>query len=422
MGSGEIVQVTFWRQTGYEVLAEIVIAANVLRIFSWDGLEVICHHRMEYRVPMWIFLEDEIECEYGRFRINRGPAKQEGRLLNEYLIPYLSREDIEEEAENILRLKWPEARLNAGCLNPGYVTRALGLRVVNLPLYKREKTQSILYFCEGDAIIEDTNGRPKTVRISGNTIVINTKHPNCCNEKAAIFHECFHFLEHRLFYKLQRMTVADEKLMPKWIPHEERKHDGHPVEWMEWQARYEAQCLMMPRSLVRPFVDRQLKEMEGLAMHGGEKMDLIGPALAGEFSVWKYCARNRLIQLGYAAARGALNYVNDGYVRPFAFSPGECRKGETFVIGTEDAFKEYINDEAFREQLDSGHYAYVDAHYCLDAPEYVQHTPEGLQMTDWANAHVDQCCLRFVIHYKRDKLSEYKRGKIQRETRIRRRI
>lgn len=89
-------------------------------------------------------MKDDIECEYGRFVINRGPTKQEGRLLNEYLIPYLSREDIEEEAENILRLKWPETRQNTSCLNPGYITQTLGLRAVNLPLYRREKMQSIL--------------------------------------------------------------------------------------------------------------------------------------------------------------------------------------------------------------------------------------------------------------------------------------
>lgn len=52
VGSGEIVQVTFWRQAEYDVLAEIVIAADVPHIFPRDGLEVICRRRMEYRVPM----------------------------------------------------------------------------------------------------------------------------------------------------------------------------------------------------------------------------------------------------------------------------------------------------------------------------------------------------------------------------------
>ena len=38
-----------------------------------------------------------------------------------------------------------------------------------------------------------------------------------------------------------------------------------------------------------------------------------------------YQMRNRMIQLGYTAAKGVLNFVDDGYIEPFAFSADTCR-------------------------------------------------------------------------------------------------
>lgn len=397
-GTEEIAKMSFWRQGECEVLAEIVVAAEVRLVFTKNGLDIIDRQRLEYRVSMWISLEDEIICEYGDFKHNRGEGEHEERLLNEYLIPYFSVEDIENEAEDILRLKWPEALEKPLYLSPANMVDKLGLSVIRLPLYKQKKTQSILFFCDGEAIIENAYGRPNVVCVKSNTIVLNSKYPNLRQEKQAIFHECFHFMEHQLFFKLQ--SCGDMSMLPKWKPDQRHKANDNPVEWMEWQARYGAQCLQMPRSMVRKFVDQALSEMKGLPLHNGEKMERIGRALASEFAVWKYCARNRLIQVGYVAARGALNYVNSGYMRPFAFSQGECRQGQTFVIGMTDAWIEYTRNETFRKLLDTGNYIYVDGHFCLDMPEYIQRYSDHVAMTDWANAHVDQCCLRFIIQYR----------------------
>ena len=43
------------------------------------------------------------------------------------------------------------------------------------------------------------------------------------------------------------------------------------------------------------------------------------------YGVRNYQMRNRMIQLGYTAAKGALNFVDDDYIEPFAFSADACR-------------------------------------------------------------------------------------------------
>ena len=57
--------------------------------------------------------------------------------------------------------------------------------------------------------------------------------------------------------------------------------------------------------------------------------------------------------------------------------------------------------------MDSGRYVYADGHICLNDKRYVTGTPKGLRLTAWANAHVDQCCLRFINVYEPCGLADY---------------
>ncbi|MGJ4848962.1 helix-turn-helix domain-containing protein [Bacillota bacterium Meth-B3] len=89
-------------------------------------------------------------------------------------------------------------------------------------------------------------------------------------------------------------------------------------------------------------------------------MELIARKIARENSFPKYRVRARLIQLGHVMAKGALNYV--------------------------------------------------DGHLCLNDPKYVVFTSAGARLTKWANAHVDECCLRFISVYEQCGVAEYRFG------------
>ena len=153
-------------------------------------------------------------------------------------------------------------------------------------------------------------------------------------------------------------------------------------------------------------------EMKKLGQHMGFKLQAVGRKQAKEFGVYNYRLRNRMIQVGFPAARGALNFVEDDYITPFAFSLSECRGGQTFVISPKEMLEEYVRNEAFRARIDTGRYIYADGHICLNEPQYVVHQGDKLCLTQWANAHVDQCCLRFVRNYIRDKHTHYVFGQL----------
>ena len=53
-----------------------------------------------------------------------------------------------------------------------------------------------------------------SVAVEANTIVLNSHLSG--REKDAIFHECFHYVEHRLFFKLQQLHNNDIAAIGRW--------------------------------------------------------------------------------------------------------------------------------------------------------------------------------------------------------------
>jgi len=289
----------------------------------------------------------------------------------------------------------------------------LGLNIVYLPLYKRPRTASILFFGPGEVLTAadgEEKLEPIPVKVNGNTIVLNTRKPG--QERDAIFHECFHYVEHRLFFQLQQLHNTDISYLAKWKTVELKKDERSPIEWIEWQAHIGSQCLQMPKRLLRKRISDELSDMQKLDRHMGFKLQAAGRKLAKEFNVYNYQLRNRMIHVGFPAAKGALNFVEDDYITPFAFELGECHGSQTFVISPKEVADEYVRNEVFRELIDTGRYIYADGHVCLNEPQYVIRQGDRLRLTEWANAHVDQCCLRFVRNYIRDKRTHYVFGQL----------
>ena len=357
--------------------------------------------------------EDSLHVEYGEFTIRRQPRNKSGTQLDEYLVPVFKWEDIEEESETIIFNTVREGLTNPQWLQPGLFAERMGLKIVSLPLYKRPETSSILFFSPGEVLTAadpEEELEPVPVRVDEHTIVLNSSKPE--QERDAIFHECFHYAEHRLFFQLQQLHNTDIRNLARWKPVELKKDERSPIEWIEWQAHVGSQCLQMPKSLLRKRISEELTSMQTVGQHMGFKLQAVGRKLAKEFGVYNYRLRNRMIQVGFPAARGALNFVEDDYITPFAFSLSECRGGQTFVISPKEMLDEYVRNEAFRERIDTGHYIYADGHICLNEPQYVVHQGDKLCLTQWANAHVDQCCLRFVRNYIRDKHTHYVFGQL----------
>lgn len=367
-----------------------------------------------YRADMYISMENGIDVEYGNFRIHRYEEDRDGIRLDEYLIPVFQWKDIEEEAESIIFHVAPEGLHNPEQLRPAVLAGRLGLKIIHLPLYQRDRTASILFFDAGEVLVcqdvQQPQLPPVPARVEENTIVVNSM--KGFNSNRAIMHECFHYVEHQLFFQLQQLHNSDVMEITRWKRVDVQKKERGPVEWMEWQAHVGSQCLLMPRTRLCKRLREELDGENPMGRHIGYRLEAVGRTLAKEYGVRNYQMRNRMIQLGYTAAKGALNFVDDGYIEPFAFSADKCRGSRTFVISPKEALEEYVRNEAFRKLLDTGQYVYADGHICVNDPAYVVQRNGKPCLTEWANAHVDACCLRFMRSYYRDTGTRYVYGQL----------
>ena len=408
---GSITWMSFRRIADGCIEADLTIEMEFY--FRYGGHGRFKQITQKYYTTLWMDMDDSPNVEFGDFSLRRHLKNDSGVKLDEYLVPVYKWDDIEQESENIIFHTISEGLSDAKWLQPGLLAERLGLNIVYLPLYKRPRTASILFFGPGEVLTaadSEEKLEPIPVKVNGNTIVLNTRKPG--QERDAIFHECFHYVEHRLFFQLQQLHNTDISYMAKWKPVELKKDERSPIEWIEWQAHIGSQCLQMPKRLLRKRISDELSDMQKLDRHMGFKLQAAGRKLAKEFNVYNYQLRNRMIHVGFPAAKGALNFVEDDYITPFAFELGECHGSQTFVISPKEVADEYVRNEVFRELIDTGRYIYADGHVCLNEPQYVIRQGDRLRLTEWANAHVDQCCLRFVRNYIRDKHTHYVFGQL----------
>ena len=359
----KIVFASYYRVSECCVEARLTVEAQVEIRWRFLGKTV----PQRYDVDMWFDMEGDMNGEICQIALHRYRSEASGVKLDEYLVPVFHWEDIEEEAERIIADLVPEGLSDPSRLRPYPFAERLGLKIVSLPLYKRPKTASILFFGLGDVLTGSSADAPSvSVAVEANTIVLNSHLSG--REKDAIFHECFHYVEHRLFFKLQQLHNNDIAAIGRWRPVTLKEGRRSPIEWIEWQANVGSQCLQVPQALLRKCVNEALNDMKNIRLHMGYRLQIIGKRLAREFDVWNYRLRNRMIHVGYSAARGALNYVGDGYIQPFAFDLSKCHGGQTFVITPNEMIAEYVRNEAFRGLIDTGHYIYVDGHICINDP------------------------------------------------------
>lgn len=89
-------------------------------------------------------------------------------------------------------------------------------------------------------------------------------------------------------------------------------------------------------------------------------------------------------------------YVDGHYVRPHGFQKGSIKINQTFTLSAQDAAIQRFANSELRDQTANGDYLFVENHYVYNAPLYVGYGAEGnLELTDYARAHMDECCLAF---------------------------
>ena len=349
--------------------------------------------------------------------------------LNNHLAPVLSNDRVEEIANGLWERHCKEALTDPGKRDGKMLAEKLGLSVRFCPVYEHRNVESMVFFKEDELYVgEDRierNGSDKVrhikapkgekIIIPANTIVVNTNKINREFSGFSIFHECFHFEEHYLFYCLQEMACNDRRRIPvKKIILEKGKEYKDTLYFMENQANRGGIALMLPADHTRNLIWEECGKVKDAA-HSGEIYETAGEAMHRKLGIPKFRIRQRMIQLGNVRARGAMNKANRREIAPFAFDPDSWRdSSHTFIIDRAKMKRLTEKSAELRWLLDSGKYIYADGHVVKNKPEYVRwdDNSEEYLLTDWAYAHLDQCCLRFIRRYVQRNTGNYVYGRL----------
>lgn len=121
--------------------------------------------------------------------------------------------------------------------------------------------------------------------------------------------------------------------------------------------------------------------------------------LADFYGLSKQVVKMCIREMGYSKVDGALTYVNGQYVTPFTFDASALSDNQSFTIASTDLFKAYCLNKDFRKAIDTGKFAYIEGYVCLNDEKYVIYSDGQIKLTQYALAHMDECCLVFDMGY-----------------------
>ena len=334
--------------------------------------------------------------------------------LSDCLTPVLSKKELEGEAGRILR-KYGMRDLS-GPLDPMALAGKMGLKVVYARLSRGYRVKAKLFLEPSDAEIINELDCEEMIRVQGGTILVD---PSACKTqeaiREAILHECVHAEEHWLYLTFQRMyhdqityvAMTDRNIRAAYAddiyaPGEEESraltwpapgnaHTLTELDWAELQTRMITARLQMPEAAARAMIAETYELQKSIYWRRSTACEKTIPEVAAYFGVSAETARQRMIDLGYRDARWVLHQVDGRTLRPYTTSDGAYIEGTTYDIGLPRVNEIYERDPRFRRVMDEYPIVWVEGHLCLNDAKYVRDSGSGLELTDYARIHIEEC-------------------------------
>lgn len=406
--------ISLYRKSWSEVYVDVIVRAYV-DIFT--GNESNPNRRksvVDYRVRGYYDLYEKRCKLFQCFMPYRPEDDMDKPRLDEYLVPIISKNDLEDTAHWFLEEHYPDVLLNPGRINIKAMIREMGLHVYKTGLSEDERINGVLYLKGKRATLYTDDGIQFSANVPDKTILLERKlcrdNPKKANHTA--LHECTHFGLHSLFFLFQTTYIEelhqyfdpiDEEKLP--LDDEERKE----IALMEWQAKRLVPRIQMPEEWVDDKMQDLLQKyawMNEYAMY-----EKIINDLAEHFNVSKEMAKYRLRELNYSDTSGILNFINEEYIPSYKV-PSGISPYQTFDISQDELVRMFRTDRKLRDMLHTGDFIYCEGHLCLNSAPYIERGKDGnLRMTAYAHEHMIECCLLFTK--RKTLIYDYKTGVLQ---------
>jgi predicted metal-dependent hydrolase/Zn-dependent peptidase ImmA (M78 family)/DNA-binding Xre family transcriptional regulator len=327
------------------------------------------------------------------------------RLSGE-LVPIISRDQFEEEAERFLLRYYPDALDKPIRVPIDEIAEKMGLKIIDdVPL-----SDDLTYF--GTIVFDDGNILDKHHGIAikkaqRGTVYLDPRvsyERSVGTRRTTLAHECFHWYRHQPYHALMKMIGAHDcigRAIFCEIGGQSQNSDRwKAVDWMEWQAKGVAPKILMPARTVRIEAEKLLQEYGGPTEADVVAYEEVIDKLSEVFEVSRQAAKIRLVELGYTKAEGAYPFADGCYIQCYSFANNTLAKDQTFTISYTDLFKAYSFDRKFRRLLNDGQFLFIDRHLVIKQEKYIAFDQNGIaSLTEYALAHMDECCIAFTKGY-----------------------
>ena len=324
--------------------------------------------------------------------------------LDDALVPVIKPEQLEKVAEQFLRDHYPKALLQPMWLEPTELAGELGLKVIRKRITKDGDIFGRIFFYDAVTEIYDPDqdkmvkkkARAKMILVDPEAAYQN----NIGALNNTIVHECVHWGLHRKAFMLEHLYNKELTQIGCVVRGGIAGNKKDSTDWMEWQANALAPRIQMPKDMFKKRVDALISKFRR-ELGEYDIVDIIQPIieqLTIDFGVSRTAAKLRLNDIGYDETIGAFNYVDGRYVQPHKATPGFLQKNQTFSISARDAAILAWTNPFLKSVLEEGRYVYVDSHYVVDHPRYLEADASGkLVLTHYARNHMDECALVFDL-------------------------
>ncbi|HRV73278.1 MAG TPA: hypothetical protein P5116_05330 [Eubacteriales bacterium] len=329
--------------------------------------------------------------------------------LDDSLVPYIAYDQLEKAAYDFLTRHFPEALAITPTgkppiwVDPSVLAARLGLTVKTQRIREDATVFGQIFFENTDvALFDAETGGDIETNIPEKTILVDPMMyllRNLGSVNNTIIHECVHWDKHRKAFALEMLFNPDASFIScEVVGGAASPLAKKSTEFMEHQANQLTPRIQMPaepfRAKAKEYITRFMRETD--ARHTIDVMETVIRQLESDFGVSKQAAKIRLVELGMEEAIGTFTYLDGHYVKPHSFRKGAIKLNQTFSIGAQDAaVQRFVNPE-LRKLTENGDYLFVDNHYVYNAPLYVERDENGkLELTSYARAHIDECCLAF---------------------------
>ncbi|HFH8799217.1 TPA: XRE family transcriptional regulator [Streptococcus agalactiae] len=390
-----------------ELNLEIIVIANVIvRQYIKGEMEVDTKTKF-----VSVYAEVELDAGIKNFRIYNTEFKSDqykksrNLKLSKDWVPYIRKKDFDDIAEKFLRKYYPQALTQPTPVPVETIVSEMGLSIHQEKLTIDNSVFGKMVFKDTDVeVIEDEQLISKHFNKGSILVdkdVVFKRNVGLYNN--TVIHECVHWELHKVFHEVKMVLDKDHSQVSSWT--EENLADSSmwtSLDWMEWQANGIAPRILMPKVQTRIKI-RELFQTLTLVNPDISRSELVQEVvdnLATFFEVSRQAAKIRMIDLGFKEANGVYNYLDDRYMRNFAFELEAFDNGSSYTITSNDLCFEYCFNESFRQIIDRNKFMYVDNHLCLKDKKFIYMTKDGPIMTDYAYEHMDECCLIFKVKSK----------------------